>query len=103
MSIKKDKRLRLAVFLEELAEAELAFEAIKQRLASVPGFRPETLFSKIAESDSRLTIAKLQKYVEQSMPVTELELHELFCRFDWSRNGRISKEDFCRELRPYNY
>lgn len=65
-----EKQLQLAAFLEEIGEAEIAFDAIKQQLCRLPGFAPEVLFGKIARRDSHITIPKLQGYVQRVMPIT---------------------------------
>ena len=41
----------------------------------------------------------MKEYLKERMAVNERELYEIFEKFDHKRQGRIDREDFCRELR----
>lgn len=41
----------------------------------------------------------MKEYLNERMAINERELYEIFEKFDHKRQGRIDREDFCRELR----
>jgi hypothetical protein len=66
----REWELRLAAFFEELVEAELAINAIKERLAKCSVFYEEALFSAISQGASTITIKKFNQYTEERSPLT---------------------------------
>jgi Ca2+-binding EF-hand superfamily protein len=40
----------------------------------------------------------MRTYLEDKVNTTDREIYEIFERFDWSRQGFISREDFMNEI-----
>lgn len=50
-----------------------------------------------------ITISQMRMYMLERMGFNERELYDIFERFDWERQGTISRRDFLREMTPFNY
>jgi Ca2+-binding EF-hand superfamily protein len=75
---------------------------IKHQLASAPHYNPNLLFDLIAQHSPTITLQHLRNYLHDKLAVNERELYEIFERFDWTRQGCISREDFLNELSPFS-
>ncbi len=42
----------------------------------------------------------MKEFLKDKIMCNDRELYEVFERFDWKRNGRISQNDFVKELMP---
>lgn len=60
------------------------------------------IFNRIAKDDEAISIVAMKEYLKERMAINERELYEIFEKFDHKRQGRIDREDFCRELRASN-
>lgn len=64
------------------------------------GFNPYHLFDLISARSDQISPDQLRAYLNNRVAYNERELYELFEKFDWSRQGFISREDFVREITP---
>lgn len=44
----------------------------------------------------------MKAFLEDKVAVNERELYEIFERFDWTRQGFISRDDFEAEIFPFS-
>ena len=74
---------------------------MKKQMARCLGYNPSLIFDLISARDDHISIQQLRGYLQDRVACNERELYELFERLDWSRSGRISRDDFIREMTPF--
>lgn len=72
----------LAEFFEEIVEAEMAQDRVKQELAGSKDFDVSKLFSSISENSKIITPKLLSAYLQPKLRVSPNELYMIFCKFD---------------------
>jgi hypothetical protein len=97
---KREQEL-LAAFFEEVYEAEEVTDFIKQQLSASPNFHPGALFQHVSGGAEQITLQRMRYYLDDRVAANEREIYEIFERFDWSRQGFISRTDFLNEIAPF--
>ena len=87
----KREQEQYAAFFEEIYETEELLDYIKQQLTDSRGFDAGRLFDLLALNGNAITIDSMRQFLGGRVACNERELYEIFERFDWSRQGAISR------------
>jgi Ca2+-binding EF-hand superfamily protein len=71
------------------------------QLVQSPSYNPNLLFDLISGRTEEISLQQMRDYMGDKVACNERELFEIFERFDWSRQGSISRHDFLNELVPF--
>lgn len=97
----KREQEQFAAFFQQIYETEQLLDFIKKKLAESNNYNPNLLFDLISQRGEQITIQQLRNYLDDKVAVNQREIYEIFERFDWTRQGTISRQDFLNEITPF--
>jgi len=67
---------------------------LKIELTQNSTYNPNLLFDLISERTETINLNQMRFFLSDKVECSERELYEIFEKFDWSRQGFISRIDF---------